>query len=85
LLSLYKISYWLRPLPRRVAVAVGRFDEVVALAEAQSKCKTIRHGVKSLREPWRNAKLCVVADGGRTRDGPPKALTAWSFFAAKIE
>ena len=39
----------------RVAVAAGRFDEVVALAEAQSKCKAIRHGVKSLRESWRTA------------------------------
>ncbi len=39
----------------RVAVAVGRFDEVVAIAEAQSKCKAIRHGVKSLRESWRTA------------------------------
>ena len=35
----------------RVAVGAGRFDGVVARAEAESKCKAIRHGVKSLRRP----------------------------------
>ena len=29
----------------RVAVGAGRFDAVVARAEAESKCKAIRHGV----------------------------------------
>ena len=32
-----------------VAVGAGRFDGVGARAEAESKCKAIRHGVKSLR------------------------------------
>jgi hypothetical protein len=29
----------------------GRFDGVVARAEAESKCKAIRHGVKSFGQP----------------------------------
>ena len=34
----------------RVAVGAGRFDGVGARAEAESKCKAIRHGVKSFAQ-----------------------------------
>jgi hypothetical protein len=51
----------------RVAVEAGCFDEVGARAEAASKYKAIRHGVKSLWKPWRAAYRRGVACRGGHR------------------
>ena len=56
----------------RVAVGPSVSSECSARALAKTKCKAVRHGVKSLRESWRRAE-CTP---GRTQDerGPPKAM-----------
>jgi len=56
----------------RVAVGPSVSLECGAWAPAETKCKAMRHGVKSLRESWRRAE-CTP---GRTQDerGPPKAM-----------
>jgi len=66
----------------RVAVGPSVSSERGAWAPAETKCKAMRHGVKSLRESWRRAECAP----GRTQGerGPPKATAVAWFFAPEI-